>query len=364
MPVPPPDDDAPIGPPPPELGVDQPIRLLYGAELAEPLPDLPHLVREIGLVAGGGAPHLVAGYGYSGKTLAMQALILALAAGAKVWGTHSIRQAYRVVHVDKEQGSRLTKRRYQRLARAMGIDLASLGEAIGAAIFPPLTLSGGCADQWKRIMDGRDLVLVDSLRAATPGQDENSSDIRTCLDMLGEVSEQTQCRAVVIHHARKPSEDSPGGRYSIRGSGAIYDAIDVAYVFSGEKGEPIKVANEKARSEGELVPDFALVVSDVAIERDPKGGLRVDLRGAELIAQRREENATAARRVQTSHDVVVVRQALATRPGMNVSELRAAVPLGKDRMTAALLALGDTVEVRPMKEGRVTAMRHYLRGAS
>ena len=67
------------------------IALLDGPALAAPLPDVEYLVCEIGLVAGGGAPHLFAGYGFSGKTLALQAMALALAAGCPVWG------AYRVI---------------------------------------------------------------------------------------------------------------------------------------------------------------------------------------------------------------------------------------------------------------------------
>jgi hypothetical protein len=60
------------------------IALLDGPALAVPLPPLEYLVKEIGLVAGSGAPHLVAGYGFTGKTLAMQALALSLAAGRGV----------------------------------------------------------------------------------------------------------------------------------------------------------------------------------------------------------------------------------------------------------------------------------------
>ena len=99
-----------------DAGRDPPIALLDGPALAAPLPELDYLVREIGLVAGGGAPHLVAGYGFSGKTLALQALALALVTGRPVWGAYHSPHARRVVHVDLEQGDRLTRRRYQRFS--------------------------------------------------------------------------------------------------------------------------------------------------------------------------------------------------------------------------------------------------------
>ncbi len=342
---------------------DPQIVILDGPAIAAPLPDFEYLVAEIGLVAGGGAPHIVAGYGYAGKTVSLQAMLVSLASGTPVWGAYAVRPR-RVRHVDKEQGDSLTRRRYQRLAKAAGVDLAGLGDAIGAAIMPPLTLTSGCADLWRRIMDGTDLVLVDSMRAASPGQDENSSDIRAGLDMLGEISNETGCRALVIHHARKPSEDAPGGRFSIRGSSAIFDALDCAYVFAADKGEPIKVTHEKARSNGDTVDDFALLVSDVPRDDDPRWGLKVEVRGAELIAQRRDERAAASLKERTRRDAETVRKALRERPGLGTRELRTATTLSGDRLAFAIAHLGEAVEVRQEKRGRGVVNRHYLRGAA
>jgi RecA-family ATPase len=251
------------------------VVLLDAPAIAAPLPDLAYLVREIGLVADAGPPHLVAGYGFSGKTLAMQSLALSLTAARPVWGFYSCPDPRRVVHVDYEQGERLTRIRYKRLARAMGIDLASMRDAIALAVMPPIRLAREHTAHWHKLMAGRDLIIVDSLRAATAGEDENSSQIRGALDMLGEVSERTGCRALIIHHARKPSDDAPaGGRFAIRGSSAIYDASDSAYVLSANKGDAIRVAHERAKSHGETVEDFALVISDVPMDGDPKAGSR------------------------------------------------------------------------------------------
>jgi len=338
------------------------IVLLDGAAIARPLPELDYLVRELGLVAGGGAPHMVAGYGFSGKTLALQALLLAFAAGAKLWSAYAVRPLP-VVHIDLEQGDRLTRRRYQRLARAQGIELAALGSRIAAVIMPPLTLTAGCADQWKRVLDGRAIAVIDSMRAASPGQDENSSDIRAGLDMLGKVSEQTGCRPIIVHHARKPNEDTPGGRYSIRGSSAIFDALDSAFVFAAAKGEPVKVSCEKARSHGDLAEDFALVIADVEIDGDPRGGLRVDLRGAELITEQREQRAAEALKDRTRRDAQTIRQAIGRQPGLSVRDLRVAVrPMSRDRFEAAMVHLRDELEVREERRGKATAMLHYLKG--
>jgi hypothetical protein len=339
------------------------MALLDAAAIAAPLPDVEYLVREFGLVAGGGAPHLIAGYGFSGKTLAVQSLALSLASSRPVWGSYSSGAQRRVLHVDLEQGDRLTRRRYQRLARAMGVDLANLGDALALLAMPPgLTLTAACADRWRALMQGRDLVVVDSLRAATGGQDENSSDIRAGLDMLGALSEATGARALVIHHARKQGQDDPGGRYAIRGSSAIFDGVDAAYLFSAEKDEPVSVENIKARSHGELVEVLALVVSDVDVDGEPRAGLRVQVHGVELVEERREARQDAAVRAQAARDASKVREAVARTPGVNTRELRGVTRLSGDRLAAALVELGQAVEVRTEPLGRTRVNRHFLRG--
>jgi hypothetical protein len=361
----PPEWDDPVGPAPPDAEPTSSLVILDGPAIAAALPELEYLVREIGLVAGGGAPHLVAGYGFSGKTLALQALGLSLAAGRPVWGTYGGTSRRRFVHVDLEQGERLSRRRYQRLAAASGIDLASLGDSLGAAVMPPgLTLAAGCEERWRQIMAGRDLMLVDSLRAASAGQDENDSGIRSGLDMLGALSEQTGCRAIVIHHARKQGPDDPGGRYAIRGSSAIFDGVDSAYLFSAAKGEPVRVEHVKARSHGEPVEDFALVISDVEGAGDPKGGLRVEVRGAELVEERRAAREKSARGERARKDAETVRSTLAARPGLGTRELRAASGLSGERLTGALVALGDGVRTKDEKQGRTVVKKHFLNGGT
>jgi hypothetical protein len=340
---------------------DSRIELLNGVAIAAPLGEVDYLVREIALVAGGGAAHLVAGYGFSAKTIAVQSLALALATGLPVWGAYAVRPRM-VIHVDFEQGDRLTRRRYQRLARAVGIDLSTLGDALAVAIMPSMTLRPGSADLWRELMAGRDLVVIDSLRAATAGDDENDSSIRAGLDMLGGLSEETGCRPLVVHHARKTGPDDAGGRYAIRGSSAIFDACDSAYLFSAEKGEPVKVEHVKARSHGEPVEDFALVVSDVEVDGEPLAGVRVQVHGAELVTKRREQRANASRVQQERRDVEAVSKALISHPGLGKAELAAAAHLPGSRLAAALVQLAGAVEVREEQHGRARTLRHYLRG--
>lgn len=341
------------------------MALLDGPALALPLEPLDYLIAEIGCVAGGGAPHMIAGYGFVGKTIAIQSALLGLAAHRSVWGAYRSRRARRVMHVDLEQGERLTRRRYQRLALAMGVHLPSLGDSLACAVMPAISLTAEHEDAWRELMTNRDAIVIDSLRAATAGADENDSGIRAGLDMLGKLSESTGCRPLVIHHARKPSgDDTSGGRYSIRGSSALYDACDSVYTFSAEKGEPVLVDHVKARSHGEPTDSIALVIEDVATESDPRGALRVAVHGAELVAQRREERDEVERRTKAARDAERLWREIVKQPGVSATLLRGATSLSGERYTAALAALGDRVEVRSEQAGRTRTSRHFPRGAA
>ncbi len=248
-------------------------RLLSVADIFAPLPPVPWLLQALDMAPG--APVLVAGYGFSGKTVMAQALALAVASGADTWGGFSVRPG-RVLHLDYEQGAYLTRSRYQRLAAAGGIDPRSLDGRLVLAPMPGWYLDGDTDDECARLAEGFDLVIVDSFRAACPRTDENSSDARVPLDRLTRISEKTGVTTLVIHHARKPSQNAAGGaRMSVRGSGALYDACGSVLVFSGEKGEPVTVEHEKARISGRPHDAFQLWIEDVEVAGDPRGGLRV-----------------------------------------------------------------------------------------
>lgn len=339
------------------------VILLDGPKIGAPLPDLAYLVPELGMVSRSGPPHLVAGYGFSGKTLALQSLALSLVSGLPVWGAYRCSEA-RVLHVDFEQGERLTRNRYQRLARAMAVELDEVGSALELAVMPRLALTREHAAQWGRLMTGRGLVIIDSLRAATPGLDENDSGIRSALDMLGEVSERTECRALVIHHARKPMDGAAdASRYSIRGSSAIYDASDCAYILSANKGEPIRVAHERAKSHGETVPDLALRITDVILGDNPRWGLAVRACGTQTIDERREAARQEKHDAQARADGEAIRSALARRrSGVPTMELRQLAGLSGTRFHRALAELGEAVAVREERRGKSRAAAlHYLR---
>ena len=248
--------------------------LLSAAEIFAPLPPISWLCESFDVAAG--APVLLAGYGYSGKTVAAQDLALAIATGTNAWGRFPVRTG-RVLHLDYEQGSYLDRLRYQRLAAARGIDPRSIDGRLVLSPMPGWYIDDDDqGDDLARLSEGFDLGIVDSFRAACPRTDENSSDARVPLDRLTRISEKTGTSWLVIHHARKPSQNAQGGaRMAVRGSGALYDACGSVLVFAGEKGDPVTVEHEKARITGRTHEPFQLWIEDVLTDEGPRGGLRV-----------------------------------------------------------------------------------------
>ena len=247
--------------------------VLDAQDIFAPLEPVTWLCKDLGLAPG--APSLWAGYGYTGKTVSAQSLALSVATGTKIWGLFQTRLGS-VLHVDYEQGAHLTRLRYQRLARGLRIDPRELVGRLALVTLPAWYLDGD-SRELERLVDGVDLVIFDSLRAACPHTDENSSEARAPLDYLMRLSERTGAHIMILHHARKPSlgGGTGGARMAMRGSGALYDACGSAFVFTGKKGEPVTVAHEKARITGQTHGDFQLRVEDVQIDGDPTGGLRV-----------------------------------------------------------------------------------------
>lgn len=268
--------------------------VLLPEQIFAPLPPVRHVVQALDLCAG--APGMWAGYGYSKKTLAAQAAALAIAAGTgKIWNSFAASTG-RVLHLDYEQGARLTRERYQRLAVPMMLSPQDLGDRLALVAMPRLMLDAHAAeDRLARLVDGYTLVIVDSLRAAAPSLDENSSEARRPLDVMTRVSERTGAAFLVIHHARKPNAAQSGGaKMAIRGTGAFFDATSSVLLFEGEKGQASRVSHEKARATGILTDDFELDVADVPDGANPRAGLLVTARQAPTRDESDEQRARAS----------------------------------------------------------------------
>lgn len=306
-------------------------KLLEVADIFGPLPLVEWICEPLEMAPG--PPGLIAGYGFSGKTVAAQDLALAVASETKAWGAFDV-QPGRVLHLDYEQGSYLTRARYQRLARARGIRPADLADRLAVAIMPPWYLDNDAKDELKRLSDGFDLVVIDSFKASCPHTEENSSEARAPIDRLTRISEATGTYFLVLHHSRKPSRErggQGGARMEIRGSGAFFDACGSVLVFSAEKGEPVSVAHEKAKITGRTHPNFRLQIEDVEIGGDPRAGLRVSR--LSLGDGQAQENPGASLAALKHRIVALVRQQGTVG---SINEIRATLGARKDDVAAAV----------------------------
>jgi AAA domain len=257
------------------------ITKISTTEIFMKLPDINWLVKELHIVAG--RPTLVAGYGFSGKTLIAQSAMLGMASGFPVWGKFTPTRPIAVWHLDYEQGSYATKRRYQRLAVGHGIPRDALEERLQVSIFPDVYLdSPDAVDVYAKATEGVSVCALDALRGATPTMDENDSTIRRCLDNLSRISEKNGTAFMVLHHAGKTRDgENSDPRKIPRGSSAIFDACGCVFAVEGEKNEPKLVAQTKApaEAEGAALADFYVSIDDVQGEVDgrliPTAGLKV-----------------------------------------------------------------------------------------
>jgi hypothetical protein len=295
----------------------------------EPLPPIPWVCQPLDLVPG--PPALMAGYGYSGKTAAAQAMALSVAAHKPIWGCFEARHG-KVLHADYEQGGRLTKARYQRLAFGMEIDPTELfPDWLEAEILGPYLTDPHAEDYWCRACEGKTLWILDSLRALAPGLDENSSEFRRILDMCFRISERTECSVLVITHARKSSNnDGADGREQLRGSSAIFDAASsvllLELVKSGQVSgvmsadwrntdTTVHVSHEKARTSGRAQAPFSLRFVDVQEGDDLHAGL--------VILAEPEPSKEALRAKRNSALDSKVLQAVTEHPNLSCRELSA-----------------------------------------
>jgi hypothetical protein len=246
-----------------------------GNFLNEEMPPTPWVCQ--GLALAPGAVTIVGGAGFGGKTLAMQSLLLAVASGKRIWGQFECKQG-RVMHIDYEQGMPLTKRRYQRLARSMRVDLTSLEGILDVTSIAATTLDyDGIERQLMHLLSDVTVAIVDAFRGAFPKATENDSGVRGCLDMLSRVSLRTGCLIIVIAHSKKIQAADDDVRGQLRGSGALFDAAQAVWMLNGCQGKPTRVNHTKERLEGELKETFGLVVEDEVgpFDGDRKWGLNV-----------------------------------------------------------------------------------------
>lgn len=191
------------------------LGLEYGIWDEEPLP-IEFLVS--GLLPRG-AVGMFFGRADALKTWLLYSLAIAVASGKPWLGFFQIPKALKVGIIDFETGKANVDRRLFMLGAGK---VKNLGRKSFAKVKP------SDPKFWDLIRKEKlDLIIIDSLRKANPGANENdSAEAILPLELAAEFSELTRCAVLFIHHAKKDTAD---GWPEFRGSGAIEDQVDVAF---------------------------------------------------------------------------------------------------------------------------------------
>lgn len=226
------------------------------------------------LELGPGRPCGLWGYGGSGKTYIAQDIALSIASGEKVFGAIDCARG-KVAHISHELGLRVTKERYRRLGNGRLIDPTEVDMIVSA--YPKIYLNSQHAEEWYlRELEGCALVVLDSLRRALPGEDENDSAISNFLDILARVSEKLSCTFLVLHHEGKGAtrDQGPGEKRDQRGTGrgssAIEDGSGCIWRVEGSGRGPRRLIQSRAHDDGDgEAQDIWIDLINVAVPEPP-----------------------------------------------------------------------------------------------
>jgi RecA-family ATPase len=311
--------------------------LVGSAEIFADLPEPKFLVDPIFRL---GSLTLLGGYGSSWKTWLAIALVISVSGGQKWLGRFNCKHG-RATILDWESGSYELRRRIQLIARGMqldavtGLDFCSMPDAfMGSEQF---------FKRVRKLAKHRDLIVIDSLRAASPEAEENDSSMRRGLDHLRVVAEETGCVFVVLVHAKKTSgtPTKPDPREALRGSSAIFDAADTVLVATATKGKPLRVEQVKSRHGKAAAPfevaiadtplgtGVTLLASDVEDERDETPGERFTATCDRILAVLKEHPGESQRFIRAHMSGVGYRQSAAAVE--HLAKLGRIQNLGTDR---------------------------------
>lgn len=318
------------------------FKIQWAPALAQPLPPVEWLCEGYSIPRK--AYCLVAGESYSGKSLWITDLALAIAAGKSAVGLHQAKQG-RVLWLDYDgQGERITRTRLQRMARAYGYELSELGENFGYVWLPQARLDDPDAvDKFTALLDGVSFVVIDSWRGACPKTDEKD---RAAVQRVGEsmlrIIERTGCTPMMVDHTTKPPRERQGGEqrsamHDIHGSTAKAELAEWVVMFQKAEGKPVKVIHSKERAAAKTMAPFWLRYEDVPQGADPRWGLSV----AHLDQEQLNEPSGDFEEKKEA----IIRAFKRRKRPMSANDVCAMVP---GRRATVLLALKDLLD-----EGRV-----------
>jgi 5S rRNA maturation endonuclease (ribonuclease M5) len=207
-----------------------------------------------------GSLALIVAYGSSLKTWVLEDGALSVATGGQWMARFDTKKTPALI-IDFESGDYELRRRAHRLARGRELQIPIDGFAF--ITMPSLNLaSDAFFDALRPLAKKYGFIGIDSLAAGSGGIDENDTRFATSLNRLKGIAAESGCVIVVLHHSRKGSGEDADPREMVRGTSAIFNAVDVVLQMS-RKDDGFVVRQTKARG-GKTVDPFVVRVDDTA----------------------------------------------------------------------------------------------------
>jgi AAA domain len=233
--------------------------ILKGPEIWHPRPPLQYLVQgwlPLGCLG------MICALGSSHKSWMLVDMALAVAAGRPWLQGIETGRPKRVLYLDYENNEDETAR------RIMGLEASPI-ENFHLAIMPDLFLTDkNFPAEIQSLTHFYDFIAIDSLSGGSQDLSENDPRFAQSLRWMKRATSLSKTSGIVIlHHSRKPSRNREGEeiaddkRNKPRGTGAIYNAVDVSFdvesisddeshVVHAKKRGPVRVPSFTVRIEG------------------------------------------------------------------------------------------------------------------
>lgn len=149
------------------------------------------------------------GYSGSGKSIFLQHLLYAVACGCDSFGPYPLQKA-RVLYMDYENGRSVLGRRLNMLKATHGRSSGRFkvwGSFLETDKATGLNTRDGLDMLAKHIRAERpDVLVIDTVRSAFPGLEENSADAWSSVNSLAMKLRDTGLAVILVHHSNKPGE--------------------------------------------------------------------------------------------------------------------------------------------------------------
>lgn len=173
-----------------------------------------------------------------GKTTFLANFCVCVANGLKVFDKIEIEQPGKVLHIDFENGSNMSKTNYKRILN--GYKLHSFKNIKFHQPKWKLDQQEAYVQLTKLLKDqDYKVCVIDCYSAGVPATKQNEESARIPLDMLNQVSEETKTAIILLHHEPKARSGSTNPLTNVKGSGGIIGAAGASLHLTREFGSVV-----------------------------------------------------------------------------------------------------------------------------